>query len=371
MKNEYDAIVLGAGFFGLRIAQHLRECGLSRVLVLEAENDAMLRASYVNQARVHNGYHYPRSILTAFRSRISSSRFISEYESAIKNDFDHVYAVARTLSKTNAHQFEEFCRRIGAPIKESPKEISEQFSAGLIEKSWLAQEFAFDSTILKAEVFARIKQLGGVQILFGRQALNITKSASKTTVEVDSGESFTSSIVIASLYAGTNDLHSRSGLELLPIQYEAAEMALVRVPDEWANRAITVMDGPFFSMMPFPPEALHSFSHVRYTPQIRWEDKDKPENRELTREQLSLFKSSFREMLADAVRYIPSLKETRYVKSIREVKTVLAKVDLSDRRPVVVRSDFDLPGYHCVLGGKIDNIFEVLDELDQNLGMNR
>ena len=371
MKNDYDAIVLGAGFFGLRIAQHLRECGLMRVLVLEAENEVMLRASYVNQARVHNGYHYPRSILTAFRSSVSSNRFIAEYEPAIKKDFDHIYAVARTFSKTNSRQFEEFCRRVGAPLVETPKQISEQFSSKLIEKSWIAQELAFDTTILKAEVLSSIEKLGGVEVLVGRHVLKVERSGQRTAVRLFSGEIYESPIVIASLYAGTNELHHRSGLELLPIQYEAAEMALVRMPVDWEKRAVTVMDGPFFSLMPFPSENLHTFSHVRYTPQIRWEDKDQPDYIELTRDYLSQMKSSFREMHADAVRYLPALREIEYVKSIREIKTVLARVDLSDRRPVVVRSDFDLPGYSCVLGGKIDNIFDVLDELDIQLGLQR
>ena len=67
-----DALVVGGGFYGCGIAAALRQRhGLARVLVVERETDLLARASYVNQARVHNGYHYPRSFMTAYRSRVS------------------------------------------------------------------------------------------------------------------------------------------------------------------------------------------------------------------------------------------------------------------------------------------------------------
>ena len=58
------------------------------VILSEKEEDFMQRASYVNQARVHNGYHYPRSILTALRSRASLPRFYEEFHSCIDDTFD-------------------------------------------------------------------------------------------------------------------------------------------------------------------------------------------------------------------------------------------------------------------------------------------
>ena len=61
----WDAVVIGGGFFGCSIATELiTEHGNSNVLIVERERDVMKRASYGNQARVHNGYHYPRSFTT-------------------------------------------------------------------------------------------------------------------------------------------------------------------------------------------------------------------------------------------------------------------------------------------------------------------
>ena len=54
-------VIIGGGFFGMYIAEYFARQG-KKVLLCEKEADFMQRASYANQARVHNGYHYPRSI---------------------------------------------------------------------------------------------------------------------------------------------------------------------------------------------------------------------------------------------------------------------------------------------------------------------
>ena len=74
MSTIWDALVIGGGFFGCRVAQHLASF-LDGVVMVEEAEDLLQRASYANQARVHQGYHYPRSLLTAIRSRVNFARF--------------------------------------------------------------------------------------------------------------------------------------------------------------------------------------------------------------------------------------------------------------------------------------------------------
>ena len=70
--DRCDAVVIGGGFYGTAIASYLvRTRGLRRVLLVEREPVLLSRASFHNQARVHNGYHYPRSFTTAYRSRVN------------------------------------------------------------------------------------------------------------------------------------------------------------------------------------------------------------------------------------------------------------------------------------------------------------
>src|SRR5262245_39820454 len=94
---EYDHVVVGGGFFGRVLRSHLARAG-GRTLLCERGPDLLLRASFANQARVHNGYHYPRSILTALRSRVNFPRFVSEFSECIDSSFEACYAVPRRYS---------------------------------------------------------------------------------------------------------------------------------------------------------------------------------------------------------------------------------------------------------------------------------
>ena len=69
-------------------------------------------------------------------------------------------------------------------------------------------------------------------------------------------------------------------------------------------------------------------------------------------------------MVRDAARYLPLLKECSYEDSLWEIKTVLPVSATDDGRPILFRRDHGLTNLHCVLGAKIDNIFDLMDELN-------
>lgn len=362
--RRYDAIVLGGGFYGTRIALFLREqLGLRSVLLVERESELMQRASYVNQARVHNGYHYPRSILTAYRSRVNFPEFSDEYRDAVVEGFDHLYAIARGRSKVSARQFEQFCSRIGASLSPAEPELRRLFDRRRIEQVYHVTEPAFDSRILRELVAARIERVGGIEIATSTEVQEIASCHEGVRVQTSNGP-VVGKQVISALYSGVNMLHRTSGIDAIPVQHELTEMALVRLPPQIEALGITVMDGPYFSIMPFPDRGLHTLSHVRYTPHHRWRDavdsavQDPYALLESVQE-----RSNFVSMRADAVRYLPLLDGMTHVDSIREVKTVLTKSDSDDSRPILYRPDHGIPGYTCILGAKLDNIYDVFQEL--------
>ena len=119
------------------------------------------------------------------------------------------------------------------------------------------------------------------------------------------------------------------------------------------------MDGPFFSVMPFPALGLHSLSHVSYTPHESWNDADvtRQPPRDATRPSRALF------MLKDASRYVPCMANARHVKSLFETKTVLLRNEADDGRPILCRPHYGWPNHFAILGAKIDNIYDVLKTL--------
>ena len=115
--ERYDKIIIGAGLYGLYSALF---CGRRRqkILVLECDPAPFRRATYINQARVHQGYHYPRSLATAMRSAEYFERFNKDYAFCINQGFDQVYATSSRYSWTDGEQFKRFCRAAGIPCEE-------------------------------------------------------------------------------------------------------------------------------------------------------------------------------------------------------------------------------------------------------------
>src|SRR3954451_17484880 len=127
-----DALVIGGGFYGCCLAVFLRR-RFASVMVVDKANRLLTRASRANQARLHNGYHYPRSFLTAARSRKNLDAFRAEFPAGVFADFRHIYAIARGDSKVGHRHFERFARSIGAPRRPTAERVSGLFDPRLIE----------------------------------------------------------------------------------------------------------------------------------------------------------------------------------------------------------------------------------------------
>jgi glycine/D-amino acid oxidase-like deaminating enzyme len=365
-KASFDTIIIGGGFYGLRIAQYLREeLNVKRVLIIEKESQVMQRASYNNQARVHNGYHYPRSVLTALRSRVNLPIFSKEYEEAIVDDFDKYYGVATTFSKVSATQFERFFQRIGAEILPAP-DAQALFNPKLIERVFKVKEHAFNTLKLKEKLLNRLSELD-VVIHTAEEALELRVEDEQKVLVTDKG-TYKGDFVLNTTYSSINLLNQRSHLPIIPLKHELTEMCLVTIPAAIQDMAFTIMCGPFFSLMPFPAKGLHTLSHVRYTPHNEWTDADSEVRNGHSYLANNQPASHFIHMISDVRRYMPLARDITYTgESLWEVKTVLPQSEADDSRPIMyLKNHGGIRGYICIMGGKIDNIYDVFKELNDS-----
>lgn len=361
--KKYDCIVIGGGFFGSTLGMFLKEY-FDDVVVIEQEDDILKRASYVNQARVHMGYHYPRSLVTALRSMANFPKFIRDFAKAIKDDFDKYYAIARIGSKVSSKQFYEMYKKLGAPIKVAPSSIKAMFDDRLIEDVFRVKEFAFDAKILKEIIQEKYIETK-CELRLNTTVYNIENgNDGYINVNLKEDEGICAKFVFNCTYSGLNTILQHSNLPLLNLKHEITEMSLIEMPDELKNFSITVMDGPFFSIMPFPSKGLNTFSHVRYTPHGSWIDREEYHN---GYDVLNSYhkRSNFKYMINDAKRYIPMLEDVIYKDSIFEVKTVLVKNEMNDGRPILFTKDYGIKNFSNIMGGKIDNIYDILDTIKE------
>jgi glycine/D-amino acid oxidase-like deaminating enzyme len=338
-------------------------------MVVEAEDELLMRASRVNQARVHGGYHYPRSLMTAYRSRFNYERFRKEYREAIVDQFTKVYGVSRSFSKVTAQQFSVFMERIGAPLKPAPDRVRQLFDDRLTESVWIAEECAFDCALLR-ERCRRDLENAQIPVRMGTRVSGARRDeAGRVVAELSDGTEWPADLIVNATYSGLNLLTQGAELPAIPLKHELAEMALVKLPEQLAGLSVTMMCGPFFSFMPYPSRGLTTLSHVRYTPHLQWFEKTGGVIKDPYARFAQLPKvTHYPYMVTDAARYIPSLSGAEYVESLWEVKTLLPQTEVDDGRPILFRRDPMMPEVIHVMGGKIDNIFDVEDELDSVIG---
>jgi len=367
LSENRRVVVAGGGFFGCSIAMMLHRRGWQPIVVEEAD-ELLTQASRINQARVHGGYHYPRSLMTAYRSRQNYERFRRHYRDAIVDQFTKVYAVGRLFSKVTANQFEIFMKRVGAPLKKAPSAIRRLFNPALTERTWLAQECAFDFLVLRKRLRRELQE-AGIEVRLNTLVQTVTAHPSGALVGLSDGSEIPCEYLFNATYAGLNRLTSASGLPIIPLKHELTEMALVELPQELAGLSVTMMCGPFFSFMPFPSLGLTTLSHVRYTPHAHWFENEQTGAASPYQIFSSLEKHShFEMMVADAARYVPALRGAVHRDSLWTVKTLLPLSEIDDGRPILFHRDPKVPAVIHVMGGKIDNIFDVEDEVERLLG---
>ena len=369
--------MVGGGFYGTALALYLRQVRKRpRVLLLEQADRLFAHASYNNQARVHGGYHYPRSFTTAYRSRVNQLRFLADYGSAVRTDVTAIYAIARRNSMVSARQFQRFAQEIGARLQPLPRQWEGLFDPLCIEAAFLVEEQVFDAAQLAQQAQHALAQ-AGVEVRLGTRVCDVHRGAEDLRVSTRATLTAQGSVAAASpldaervhtglllncTYAGLGQLGGEMGSPQAALKHELTEIALVRVPPALTDVGITVMDGPFFSLQPFPDRGLHSLTHVRYTPHLAWREcaGDDPYARLASYPR----QSRYDRMQRDVVRYVPALRAMQHESSLYEVKTVLQKNETDDGRPILIERHALLRGCISVLGGKLDNVYDVLERLD-------
>jgi hypothetical protein len=102
---------------------------------------------------------------------------------------------------------------------------------------------------------------------------------------------------------------------------------------------------------------------VRYTPHCSWIDNggDSPDPYAVMAGAPRPSKAAH--MLRDAQRYLPALSRARIVDSLFEVKTLLVRNEIDDGRPILMERSESANTVYSIMGGKIDNIYDVIHRL--------
>lgn len=369
----YDKIIIGAGLYGVYSALICVKKG-QKILILECDKISFSRATYVNQARVHQGYHYPRSISTALKSAGYFERFNRDYAFCINKEFEQIYATSTEYSWSNGKQFKDFCRAANIPCEElNPNNF---FKSNMCDGAFRTREYTYDAMILREYLLEELKKYtSNVDIQYSVKITGIDKDSDRYIINTEGGAKYSSGYILNATYAGTNQILDMLGFEKFKIKYELCEIILCNVNDKLKGLGITVMDGPFFSIMPFGKTGYHSLTSVTFTPHTTsYEELPIFSCQERSDGYCTKYRlgncnncparpvTAFPYMDHLARKYMRNEYTFSYDNSLFSMKPILMSSELDDSRPTVVRKYSDGPTFVSVLSGKINTVYD-LDEV--------
>lgn len=347
MGLEKIAIV-GAGIFGVTIATTLAKNNYN-VTLYEKEKDIMMAASYVNQYRVHRGYHYPRSDETILSCLKAEPKFREEYKEAIIEKNTHYYCIAKEKTLSTAKQCFDVWNKFNLEYEETTLDIINEEK---IEKCIKVRETLIDPEKWKKICQERLKKYK-VNVLLGTEA------------KESDFEEYGATIIAT--YSLNNNLLKTHTEKRRDYQFELIEKPLLHLPDKYKNKSIVVIDGPFMCIDPFGETGLFLTGNVVQAIQKRTVGKIP----EIPKKFYSLLNNgiiknpkitNISNFLDAAEEFFPRIKnEAEHIGSMYTIRTVLPYREHDDARPTIIEKINDKT--FTVFSGKIATCVDAAEQI--------
>jgi len=340
--------VIGAGVFGATAAIRLAKAGYD-VDLIDKSGDILNAASQINQYRLHQGYHYPRSRETIQSCKASAEAFTREYPEAVITGNTHYHCIAAENSLTSAEQFLQMCDAFELPYRKVRLDVIAPEKVALCVE---VNENAIDPKVLYSCIKNRLQKEGV------RLVLNTPAERSMLS-HYD--------FVVVAAYAGINSvLEAFDVSKLRSYQYELCEKIVVKLPQNFSRKSVVVLDGPFTCFDPFGRSGYFVMGHVVHAihaqnigthPVIPDEFRSLLNRGVIKDPPLTIFSK----IIESAAVFFPDIRKAEHIGSMYTFRTVLPGREDTDARPTIVEKINDK--IITVFSGKIGNCVEAADKI--------
>lgn len=336
--------VLGGGIFGATAAVELgRFCD---VTLFERHDELMTEVSILNQWRHHSGFHYPRSYDQIQEIKAAAGEFEAEYEDAIVRTIPSYFCTSATGVEIPADRYLAACRsnELNFTLETPPAEV---LDASRVSLSVRSDEAVYDPSRMREIVRRRIDDNDRITLRLGSKVLHgvIDRDGTKRLIvrDRDGTHEETCEYLINATYANRNLVAKWFRFPIEPLRFDVYELLVVRLPVP--PICVTIMDGPFTSLVGMGIDNLFMLSHIEQSvlKSVITEDGMPPK--------WGPIRSNRENMLRHSRRYLPILEQATVVESRYATRAVNAFAKDFDARPTVVTNH----GFGCwsILGGKI------------------
>lgn len=345
--------VIGGGIFGLSCALSLGSH--HEVTIIEKAATILAGASYGNQNRFHYGYHYPRSQATARECLDSLKLFLEKYGSAVLSDFQNYYCVANEGSKTSPEDYIKFCDTVSIPhTVEWPPET--YLNRNKISVCFRVPEPILDLPLLRRIIDNQLPRYRTIDLLLrsravlGRKASNGKKIL---TVETDGiKKDFEFDYIVNATYNNLNDMCEWFGFDRRRFQYELVEIPVISIRNG-KRIGLTVMDGPFCSILPYGLSRQTLLYHAKESVlDMQVAHKYVPRD---------CYSSNWTSIIDRSLEFMPILASVDYHYSIMAMRAVDPESERDDaRRSELIEHE---PGCWSIFSGKMISACKIAEEL--------
>ncbi len=336
--------VIGGGIFGATFAIELaRFCD---VTLFERHGELMTEVSFANQWRHHSGFHYPRSYDQIQEIKAARTDFETEYGDAVITDFASYFCTSGTGVEIPAGRYLAACQsnELNFSLQTPPENVLDATQVSVCVKS---DEGVYDYARMRDIVRRRLEASRNITTCLRTEVLHgiIDRDGTKRLIvrDPDGTREATFDYLVNATYANRNLLAKWFRFPIEPLRFDLYELLVLRLPIP--PICVTIMDGPFTSLVSTGRDGLFMLSHIHDSvlKSVITEDGLPPK--------WGPVQSNRENMLRHSRRYLPILEKAEVVESRFATRAVNAHAKDFDARPTVVTNH----GFGCwsVLGGKI------------------
>lgn len=337
--------IAGGGWYGCHIASALKAHGVE-VALMEQRSELFQEASGNNQFRLHQGLHYARSAQTRHQSRDGFHRFVERYPKLQQTVPQNTYLVPKGQSLIDFETYFAIMLSSGIAVERVSPHLIEGLDPQRFEGALRCDERVV-STERARKYFA--ERLNGSARL-GECVREVTEKQGAVYVNGERFDYFVDA-TWGALSDGCEEIYYEPTL-LLYYRYRSAAFGGDRFP------AITLVDGPLWSVYPTEREQIFTLSSVTHTPLGTFRTKADAVAR-LAATDSDDVEAKRRLMEAEVLPYLPNFRDQfEFVGPQFAVKT--KPMGMTDNRACSVR--FENRKVR-VLSGKIDTIFYASDRI--------
>lgn len=303
--------IIGAGFYGLFIASILEK--KYDVTVFERNTEVFKEASFNCQARLHNGLFYIKS-LSDLKSCIKNVKpFMFKFKDAIIRDLNSYYIVHKD-SNVCSEQYKIIAKENGISLK--PVKL-DYLNYNNVQECFIAKEYCFNLERVRDILLSSLSKTKIITNSFTR----VERLNDKFLVN---GEVFDK--VVNCSYSEINTLRKQVNLE--PYNFDIHKINYYNVLDNLGRNCFAVVDGNFWNSTITENDKRYHCGNIQNESQLEKE----------------------------VQKIIPEFK-------IHKIETkICTKCNLRDTRKPII---FNENNFVTVFGGKITNIFELLDKIQK------